>query len=72
MRSSRPIPILEPASARSTTATALLVAGVAAGLVSAGVTTALASVVGVAVPMALVGGLVGLVRRCGFVARRRG
>jgi hypothetical protein len=44
---------------------ALLVALVAAGLVSAGVSTALGALVGVAVPLALVGGLIRLVERHG-------
>src|SRR6187200_1958222 len=46
-------------------AATLLVAGVAAGLVSAGVSTALGALVGVAVPLALVGGLIRLVERYG-------
>jgi Ion channel len=44
---------------------ALVVALVAAGLVSAGVSTALGALVGVAVPLALVGGLIRLVERHG-------
>ena len=46
-------------------AAALHVAGVAAGLVSAGVSTALGALVGVAVPLALGGGLIRLVERYG-------
>jgi Ion channel len=47
------------------TVAALLVVGVAVGLVSEGAATALGAAVGIAVPLALVGGLVSLIRRHG-------